>query len=305
MRHDLLTLELLLAIAQSKSITRGADQVHIALAAASKRLTDLEARLGIQLFLRKPRGVEPTAACRSLLKHVRTVREGLHAFDLEAADYSRGIRGHARVAVAQDICVEGLPHALARFAAKHPDVHVSLADMRNTEIEESVMRGDADLGLYMRPACGTTLQAWTLARGRWVAIVPSGHALQSRARVEFTDLLDFDLVGIGHSSSLMKLMGRAAGARVTRLEPRLDAASQQAVAALVEAGAGIAIVPDVVAARYAAMYQINEIPIADDWADYELVLGVARHEPKPLLVERLATAIRASMPSAAPLAKAA
>jgi len=305
MRHDLLTLELLLTIAQSRSIPRGAQQVHIALAAASKRVTDLEARLGVRLFLRQARGVEPTPACRSLLKHVRTVRDGLHAFDLEAAEFSRGIKGCARVAVAKDVFVESLPRAVARFGAKHPDVQVALVDMRGSEVEEVVARGDAELGLYMRPVHGTALQAWTLASGRWVAIVPPGHALQSRARAAFADLLDFELIGTDRTGSLRTLMGRAAAASGKRFEPRFDAGSLAAVAALVEVGAGIAVVPDVVAARCAGIYEIKAIPLTDDWADYELVLGVAQNDPMPVLVERLVKAIKASMPSVEPVAKAA
>ncbi|MCH8857010.1 MAG: LysR family transcriptional regulator, partial [Proteobacteria bacterium] len=56
MRHDLTTLNLVLAIEQTRSITRGAAQEHLALAAASKRLSDLESRLGVQLFERRERG---------------------------------------------------------------------------------------------------------------------------------------------------------------------------------------------------------------------------------------------------------
>lgn len=67
MRHDLTTLNLVLAIEQTRSITRGAAQEHLALAAASKRLSDLESRLGVQLFERRARGVEPTEAGRALL----------------------------------------------------------------------------------------------------------------------------------------------------------------------------------------------------------------------------------------------
>jgi DNA-binding transcriptional LysR family regulator len=47
MRFDLLSLNLVLAIAETRSITRGAEREHLALAAASKRLSDLEARLGV------------------------------------------------------------------------------------------------------------------------------------------------------------------------------------------------------------------------------------------------------------------
>jgi DNA-binding transcriptional LysR family regulator len=53
MRFDLTTLQLVLAIADTRSITRGAEREHLALAAASKRLSDLEARLGVPLFERR------------------------------------------------------------------------------------------------------------------------------------------------------------------------------------------------------------------------------------------------------------
>ena len=53
MRLDLTTLNLVLAIEQTRSITRGAEREHLALAAASKRISDLETRLGVQLFERR------------------------------------------------------------------------------------------------------------------------------------------------------------------------------------------------------------------------------------------------------------
>ena len=66
MRFDLVTLNLVLAIAETRSISRGAEREHLALAAASKRVSDLEARLGVALFERRARGVEPTDAGREL-----------------------------------------------------------------------------------------------------------------------------------------------------------------------------------------------------------------------------------------------
>src|SRR5574343_1566908 len=93
MRHDLTTLNLVLAIEQTRSITRGAAQEHLALAAASKRVSDLEARLGVQLFERRARGVEPTEACRALVRHIRTLNASLHALESEVVEFARGIKG--------------------------------------------------------------------------------------------------------------------------------------------------------------------------------------------------------------------
>ncbi|MCP6380166.1 LysR family transcriptional regulator, partial [Klebsiella pneumoniae] len=75
----LTTLNLVLAIEQTRSITRGAAQEHLALAAASKRLSDLESRLGVQLFERRARGVEPTEAGRALVRHIRSLHASLYA----------------------------------------------------------------------------------------------------------------------------------------------------------------------------------------------------------------------------------
>jgi hypothetical protein len=66
MRFDLITLNLVLAIAETRNITRAAEREHLALAAASKRLKDLETRLGRQPPT-KP--ASRSRLCRPCIKH--------------------------------------------------------------------------------------------------------------------------------------------------------------------------------------------------------------------------------------------
>src|ERR1700760_582254 len=66
MRFDLVDLQLFIAVADSRSITGGADRSHLALASASARIKGLEDALGVILFKRGRRGVELTAAGESL-----------------------------------------------------------------------------------------------------------------------------------------------------------------------------------------------------------------------------------------------
>src|ERR1700756_3255295 len=73
MRFDLVDLQLFIAVADSRSITRGADRSHLALASASARIKGLEDALGVTLFKRGRRGVELTAAGGRLLDHGRLV----------------------------------------------------------------------------------------------------------------------------------------------------------------------------------------------------------------------------------------
>ena len=141
MRFDLVTLNLVLAIADTRSITRGAEREHLALAAASKRLSDLESRLGITLFERRARGVEITAAGRALVHHIRNLQTTLHALESEVAEFAQGIQGQLRVVANASAIAEFLPSDLARFSKAHPGIRVSLEDRTSAEIQQLIAEG--------------------------------------------------------------------------------------------------------------------------------------------------------------------
>ena len=73
MRFDLTDLRLFVQVAETCSITRGADQANMSLASASARIRGMEAMLGLSLLERGPRGVRPTPAGQALLHHAQVM----------------------------------------------------------------------------------------------------------------------------------------------------------------------------------------------------------------------------------------
>ena len=73
MRFDLADLSLFRDVVEAGSITRGAERAHLALAAASTRVRNMEEAIGAALLLRSRQGVAPTQAGRTLLQHARTM----------------------------------------------------------------------------------------------------------------------------------------------------------------------------------------------------------------------------------------
>ena len=71
MHFDLTDLSLFRHVAEAGSITRGAERAHLALAAASTRIRNMENSLGAALLVRSRQGVTPTQAGRTLLAHAR------------------------------------------------------------------------------------------------------------------------------------------------------------------------------------------------------------------------------------------
>lgn len=315
MRFDLVTLNLVLAIAETRSITRGAEREHLALAAASKRLSDLETRLGVALFERRARGVDPTEAGRALVRHIRTLNASLHALESEVVEFSRGIKGHLRIAANASAIAECLPADLAAFSQAHPGIRISLEDLTSAEVQAAVASGRADVGIFVPPQHEARLACLPYRAGELAVLVPAGHVLVQRAGagpahpagpaapaeaprgVRFDALLDFDIVGLHLGAAVHEQMRERAQALGRTLNVRVQVRGFDAIAQLVEAGLGVAVLPAVVAQRFARIFAVTPLPLAEDWARRPYLLALRPQEVQPAVVQRF---VEALCPAAAP-----
>lgn len=297
MRFDLVSLNLVLAIAETRSITRGAEREHLALAAASKRLSDLETRLGVLLFERRARGVEPTEAGRALVRHVRSLHASLHALESEVVEFARGIKGHLRVAANAGAIAECLPPDLAAFSQAHPQIRISLEDQTSAEIQAAVAEGRADVGVLLAPMRDERLATWRYRQGALAVIVPAGHRLADAEATRFEALLDDDIVGLHTGATVHELMREEAQERGRTLKARLQVRGFDAIAQLVEAGLGVAVLPAAVAERFRRLFSIAVLRLDEPWAQREYLVAVRRQEVLPTVVQRF---VQSLCPAAQP-----
>ncbi len=291
MRFDLTTLNLVLAIADTRSITRGAEREALALAAASKRLSDLEARLGVALFERRARGVEPTEAGRALVRHVRSLNMQLHALESEVVEFAHGIKGHLRIVASAGAISECLPPDLAAFLQAHPQIRISLEDQTSAEVQAAVAEGRADVGIFVPPLLDNRLRTHLYRTASLAAIVPVGHVLARRKAVRFEALLDHDIVGLHHGAAAHELMRAEAEGQGRPLKARLQVRGFDAIAQLVEAGLGVAVMPAEVAARLAQVFQLKVLCLDETWAQRRYLLAVREQEVLPTVVQRFVDAL--------------
>jgi len=291
MRFDLVTLNLVLAIAESRSITRGAEREHLALAAASKRLSDLETRLGVPLFDRRARGVELTEAGRALVRHIRSLNASLHALESEVVEFSKGVKGHLRIAANVSAISDCLPPDLAAFSQAHPLIRISLDDLSSTEVQAAVAEGRADVGIFVPPVLETRLTHWRYASGQLSVMVPREHPLAARISVTFDDLLDYDIVGHPAGTAAQAQMQQHAASRGRTLNARLQVRGFDAIAQLVEAGLGVAVLPTAAVARFARQFRVRRLELDERWADRDYLLAVKTQDVLPTVVRRFVEAL--------------
>src|SRR6185369_9696696 len=89
-RFDLFTLALFSLLARTGSISKGSELAGLALGAASKRIADLEAAVGVELFERHSRGVTLTEAGRALQHHAQRILGDFDQLSADLSDYARG-----------------------------------------------------------------------------------------------------------------------------------------------------------------------------------------------------------------------
>ena len=96
MRLDFFSLHLFADVVDTQSINRGARQNHIAVSAASKRITDLEDLFQTKLLHRHARGVRPTDAGEMLHRRVKATMGDLELLMVEMSQFAQGVRGRVR-----------------------------------------------------------------------------------------------------------------------------------------------------------------------------------------------------------------
>ncbi|WP_158747784.1 LysR substrate-binding domain-containing protein [Acidisphaera sp. L21] len=274
MRHDLLTLRLFVATCEEQSIAKAAERENIAASAVSKRLSDLEAVVNNTLIYRRSTGLELTAAGQALLRHAREILRDLAQMENEMTSFTNGAAGNVRMYANSWATALYLPHDLARFMAKHPDIRIDLEQEVSPVAIRALNENKADLAImggdYLVPQYVTL----PYRAEEWTAITPLDHPLASRTSIKLADMLPHDFVGVTQGSAIDTLVMREAAriGKVVRL--RIRVTGFEAVGAMVEAGLGVSIVPGSWVERYATSIRVARMRLEEVWALRRLVICV-------------------------------
>src|SRR5262252_2681734 len=206
MRVDLVDLSLFRHVVEAGSITHGAERAHLALAAASTRIRNMEEAIGAPLLTRGRGGVTPTQAGRTLLQHARTMLAQAERLREDLGAYAGGAAGQVRVLSNTNALTEFLPETLSAFLAAHPHVSIDLEERLSDEIVGLVAEGAADVGIVAGTVDVGRLTTYPFRSDRFMLVVADEHVLATRSEVEFSEVLDHDFIGLDRASALQRFL---------------------------------------------------------------------------------------------------
>lgn len=247
MDYSLRELECFTAVAEELSFTRAARRLRLSQPPLSRHVRELEEKLGAQLFERTGRRVTLTEAGALFYEGTRHVLTQLAQAGEAARRHAAGETARLRLGFVSAVLSPRLVEVLRVFRERHPDVQVSMQDVPPSEQLAALAAGTLDGGFVgLKPSGGTPgirFRAWS--REPLAAFVPLGHALAGRRSLALKTLAGEGFVAVSSAAAPafathLRELCRQAGFR-----PRIvqESTRAQAVAVMVAAGIGIALLP--------------------------------------------------------------
>src|SRR5688500_9917925 len=186
-------LSLLLDLAEQGSALRAAQAASMTQPAASKLLAEMESMLGVKLFERHARGVEPTWYGQVLVRHARTALSELSRAHDEIAALRNGRMGQAAIGTVVNPGTNLVPQAIAAVKREYPDLLIRVEMDYSRPLVARLVDGQLDMvvGRILGPDGLGELDFEPLADEPHSLIARAGHPLTRRRRLEHADLLEF------------------------------------------------------------------------------------------------------------------
>jgi DNA-binding transcriptional LysR family regulator len=292
-QFDLLDVRLFANIAETKSLTHGAEHSNMSLPAASTRIKNIEQRLSMKLLYRANQGVTLTPAGQTFLQYGKSILQQVENLHGDLQQYARGVKGKIRI-LANTTAIEFLPAALGAYLASHPDVNVHLRERLSNDIVRAVMEETTDIGIVASTVSTQGMQVLPYRTDRLVLATALNHPLAKNKKIEFINTLDYDYVGLVEDSAMYTFLSQAAKNVHRVMKLRIEVSNFEALCRMVETNIGIGVLPESVARRRVRTMKLRIIPLSDEWAIRNLQICVRDIDALPAFARDLISLLTAS-----------
>lgn len=241
---NLQQLQYFLAAYDRGSFSAAAHELHLAQPSVSEQVRALEAELGVALFTRVGRGLQPTEAGRELRPHaervlhaVEAARESVVAVrELRGGTASFGIWGHARFYPGIDI--------VAEFRDRHPQVRIRLLGLNSAEVVDALRNGEVEAGMVALPIDDRGLDVRPVTRDEVVYV--STNRARLRGAIDIRRVAQAPLVlpdaSYGALDPTRRQLAELAQREGVTIEPQIDVEDIESALDLVALGHGDTVV---------------------------------------------------------------
>jgi LysR family hydrogen peroxide-inducible transcriptional activator len=237
-------LRYFVAVAQLGSFSRAARRCFVSQPSLSQQIQKLERRLGHRLFERLGRQVLLTDPGRRLLERATAILSAIDDAERSVRESDAEAGGQLIVGSIPTIAPFLMPGVLGKFVRQSPRVEVTLQEDVTTHLIEAVVAAEMDLAVLALPVADERLHVEPLFTEPLHVVVSRSHPLGKKREVTLDDIRDERFIVLREMHCLGEQV--LSFCRANGCQPRIACRSAQVatIQALIAAGQGISILPD-------------------------------------------------------------
>ena len=189
-------LRLIVEIADQGQVQLAADAMAITQPAASRMLAEVERMAGAALFLRQPKGMEPTEAGAVVIRRARAILREMRSMAAEVQALEGGLGGAVRVGAVTGPAVGLLVPAIRALKHTAPEAEVTVDVAPSRELLRQLAAGEIDfaLGRVLPEFDSRLFEVHPMRDEKLALLVRQGHPLARAASVTLTELMDYEWI---------------------------------------------------------------------------------------------------------------
>ncbi|MBN9439625.1 LysR family transcriptional regulator [Bosea sp. (in: a-proteobacteria)] len=273
--------EILWAIVMAGSSSGAARLLNVSQPAVSKMLSQIEAQLGSSLFERVRGKLQPTEQVRLLFDEIAKAQKIMRRVNDIADSLTKEGGGALSLASIPSLAYAIVPGVIARFRLENPEIVVRLETGAVPEMIESVLQGEAELGLLVMLTDHPLLTVLPLFEGRMLAALPRNHPLAVKPLVSLADLSPYPHILVGSRMPFGMLTSSAFEQAGLPCRVCADVTNSLQACALVDAGVGVALV-DEFTARNLSWLNVVTRPLKEKISLRTSIVHSRNRPPGPL-----------------------
>ncbi|MDH5545937.1 MAG: LysR family transcriptional regulator [Gammaproteobacteria bacterium] len=257
---DIREIRAFVAVADQRSVSRAAEQIHLSQPAVSKRIASLEEQLGTRLFDRVGRNVLITEAGQTFLPHARHI---LHSIDdgRKAIDnLASSVGGRLLLGTSHHIGLHRLPPILRTYSQQYPGVNLQLHFNDSELVIEKILNGDLDIGVVTLPSRNIEyLHCQTLWKDKLLFVVSREYTVKSTVTPD--ELIRMPSILPERGTVTRDILERALSQFDISLTQTLSTNYLETIKMMVSVGLGWSILPETMITPELQAFRVKNIAL--------------------------------------------
>jgi len=279
MDFDLRQLRYFVAISAAGSFSKASQQLGIAQSALSYQVSQMEARLGVALFLRSSKGVGMTESGQRFLDHAKAILAAVESATNDVRDDAREPGGLVRIGATLTMAPLLIAPLMAQISEVAPRVSLRIEERLSPQLVQSVGNGELDVAVCFNAGDDPRISATPLFEEDICLVGAPGLVGDTESSISLEDALAFPLLLPGRDHILRGMIDRVALFRNRPIHVRHECLSLDSLFSGLRLGLGATLISQFSAWPLRQEGHVLCRPIVDPVVTRRLVVAVSAERP--------------------------